>query len=114
VEGVKMGYCIFDCVLPTRDGRHGRIYLLDKNVDEMNISNAENVYTHLFIRREKYVRDNSPIDESCDCHTCRFYSRAYLNHLFKIEDNLAGRLATIHNLRTYTRLMGLIRENLGR
>jgi queuine tRNA-ribosyltransferase len=64
----------------------------------------------MHIREERYVRDTQPLDPNCDCHTCRNYSRAYINHLFKINDDLAKRLATIHNLRTYTRLINILRE----
>jgi queuine tRNA-ribosyltransferase len=102
-ECYKMGYNIFDCVLPTRDARHQRLYLLNTKGEGEN-------YSYLHIAKEQYVRDPNPIDKECDCHTCQHYSRAYLNHLFAIEDTAAYRLATIHNLRTYTRLIEQIRK----
>jgi queuine tRNA-ribosyltransferase len=98
----QMGWNIFDCVLPTRDARHQRLYIL-------NPEDREKIYSYLHIKEEKYFRDMSPIDTNCDCHTCQHYSRAYLKHLFEIEDATAGRLATIHNLRTYTRLLEVMR-----
>ncbi len=83
----KMGYTIFDCVLPTRDARHQRLYLKKG---------------YLYINKQKYALDFRPISQNCKCHTCRNYSRAYLHHLFKIKDPSAWRLATIHNLWIYS------------
>lgn len=104
VEGQKMDYTIFDCVLPTRDGRHKRLYNFKKDPSQ----SLETEY--LYIHRERYMRDFNPISDYCDCYTCKNYTRAYLNHLFKIEDTLAYRLATIHNLRTYSRLIDELRK----
>ena len=87
-----MGYGLFDCALPTRDARRGRLY-----------ASAGDDYERLHITDARYVRDGAPVDPECDCLCCRRYSRAYLHHLFHIRDSLAGRLATIHNLRFYTR-----------
>lgn len=106
----KLGYRIFDCVLPTRDGRHARLYNLIPGLSSANILVQETVFEHFHIKREKYRRDDRPIDDNCDCRTCQNYTRGYLQHLFAIEDSLAGRLATIHNLRTYTRLTKLLRH----
>lgn len=86
----RMGYDIFDCVLPTRDARHGRLYT------------SEGTYAP---DKEKHYYETGPVDPNCDCLLCGHYSRAYLRHLFKIEDLTAVRLATIHNLRFYSRLM---------
>lgn len=91
-ECVAMGYRLFDCVLPTRDGRHGRVYLSD---------DAE-----IDLRKEKYVRDSRPIEDRCDCVVCQKYTRSYLHHLFMIEDSLAGRLASQHNLYVFTNCFG--------
>lgn len=110
VECFKMGYSMFDCVLPTRDGRHGRIYVLNEGLSAENVLSSSSTFSHMHILEEKYVRDPNPIDPSCDCTVCQGYSRAYLQHLFRINDTLAGRFATIHNLRTYTRLIELLRE----
>lgn len=96
VKLVKMGYDIFDCVLPTRDARHGRLYVSASN---------DKGYQFYTPKKEKYFNDNQPVDKNCDCLLCTNYSRAYLRHLFKIEDLTAVRLATIHNLRFYSRLM---------
>jgi queuine tRNA-ribosyltransferase len=98
-DGTLMGYNIFDTVLPTRDARHQRLYLY-----------RQGQFGFLDIGKEKNTRDFRPIEEDCDCHTCQNYPRAYLHHLFEIGDYLAGRLATIHNLRVYTRLIQELRK----
>jgi len=95
----RMGYSLFDCVLPTRDARHGRLYIMKGEGLEGDF------FGFLGIEKEAFVRDNSPVDPACDCLTCRRYSRGYLHHLFQIEDRLAWRLASIHNLRFYSRLI---------
>lgn len=108
VDCVRLGYGIFDCVLPTRDARHERLYVFNKNPDEIkDIFNEKDWYSYLYITREKHSRENAPISEYCDCHTCQNYSRAYLHHLFRIGDSLAWRLCTIHNLRMYSKVMEL-------
>jgi len=112
VDCVKMGYTIFDCVLPTRDARHKRLYVYIKDPQEIDIFNEEIITDFVYITDERYVRDPSPISNYCDCHTCKNYSRSYLRHLFEIEDSLAWRLATIHNLRTYSKLIEILRKNV--
>jgi len=98
----QMGYGVFDCVLPTRDARHRRLYVFD---DE-----AVDGYAYLYIGDDRFKRDGRPLSETCDCHTCRHHTRSYLHHLFQIGDGLACRLATIHNLRFYVRWMEGLRE----
>lgn len=100
---VDMGYRIFDCVLPTRDARHQRLYCSDEN---------EVGYSFLYIQDDKFKRDRRPISEQCDCLCCAHYSRSYLHHLFQIGDTLAQRLATIHNLRFYMQWMEKQRKRL--
>lgn len=92
----NMGWNLFDCTLPTRDARHKRLYILDKNKDDC---------TYLYMGKTKNVNNHKPIDTACDCLTCKNYTVSYLNHLFNTNDTLAYRLASIHNLRTYSRLM---------
>ncbi len=105
------GWDIFDCVLPTRDGRHQRLYnfkgdLLDKKSGEVNLDlKNPSSYEFLYIGRKKFATNPNPIGLDCDCFTCQNYSRAYLHHLFKINDMLAHRLAVIHNLRVYNRVI---------
>lgn len=109
VDCVGLGYNIFDCVLPTRDARHKGIYVLDGNPDGAGFLKGS-IYRRIQISGSKYAKDNFPISPFCDCLTCRKYSKAYLRHLFKIGDSTAGRLATIHNLRVYTKLIERLRR----
>jgi len=97
IEGVARGVDFFDCVMPARNARHGKIFTWQ---GAMNIKNA------------KYKLDEQPIDPECDCPVCRNYSRGYIRHLFKAKEMLSGRLAVIHNLYFYNRLMELIRESI--
>ncbi|OGC77123.1 hypothetical protein A2619_00385 [candidate division WWE3 bacterium RIFOXYD1_FULL_39_9] len=99
---IKMGYNMFDCVLPTRDARHERLYVFNGN----DISaEPDKFYDFLNIGSGKYKHDTTAISENCGCLTCQKYLRAYLHHLFKVGDPAAYRLATIHNLYFYTQLM---------
>lgn len=105
----KLGYNIFDCVLPTRDARHGRLYVYNfDSIDKIDINKA-NFYSFYTPDKEKYFSDTTPVSLACDCLLCRKYSRSYLAHLFRIGDFTAGRLATIHNLRFYSILMEKLR-----
>jgi len=97
IEAVARGVDFFDCVMPARNARHGRLFTWQ---GAMNIKN------------EKYKLDSGPIDSECDCPVCRRYSRAYLRHLFKAEEILAMRLAVMHNLYFYNKLMQRIRDAL--
>ena len=110
VECVKMGYQIFDCVLPTRDARHGRMYVFNApDIGEIDV-NSPDFYEYYVPGKAQHLDSDSPISMACDCHTCRNYSRAYLAHLFRIKDTLAWRLATIHNLRFYAILLEKLRS----
>jgi len=105
VELTKMGYNIFDCVLPTRDARHKRLYVYNvATIDEININDPK-FYSYYVPDKQKYYHDKGPVSTACDCLLCKNYSRAYLAHLFRNNEMTAGRLATIHNLRFYSILM---------
>lgn len=95
IEAVRRGIDMFDCVIPTRHARTGFIYT-SKGI--------------LKIRNSRYQDDTRPLDESCDCYTCRHYSRAYIRHLDKCGEILGSRLTTIHNLYYYQQLMHDIRD----
>ena len=97
LEGVARGIDIFDCVLPARNARHGKLYTW---AGALNIKN------------EKYKNDDRPIDPQCTCPVCRNFSRAYLRHLFTAGEMLAMRLAVMHNLYFYNDLMARIRQAL--
>lgn len=96
-----MGYNMFDCVLPTRDARHRRLYVFN---DAMSTD-----YTFINMDKAEHKLNSEPVSGLCDCETCKNYSRGYLYHLFKIKDMSAIRLATIHNLRFYSVLMERLR-----
>ncbi len=101
------GYDIFDCSIPTRDARRKRLYVFVDPPEKLAPEN-EDFYKYLYIQDKKHAVDPKPIDETCDCTCCRRFSRAYLNHLFAIDDMLAYRLATIHNLKFYSRLVAAL------
>jgi len=109
---VRMGYGVFDCVLPTRDARHKRMYVFKaKSMGGINLE-EEKFWEYYTPDKEKHYRDTTPVSGACDCLLCRKYSRSYLAHLFRIGDMTAGRLATIHNLRFYSILMEKLRNNV--
>lgn len=95
LEAVDRGVDFFDCVYPSRNGRHGHVYT---NHGKMNLFNA------------KYELDSRPISEECSCPTCQNYSRAYVRHLLKAKEMLGMRLCVLHNLYFYNNMMSEIRE----
>lgn len=121
-----MGYQIFDCVLPTRDARHQRLYVWKTDPGQLDRAQLQHlaqqeqlgqIFDYLYIGRGLWAGDLQAISQYCDCPLCRLdktgkaaVSRAYLHHLFKVGDAAAWRLATLHNLRHYSQLM----EVLGR
>ncbi|MCL2841713.1 MAG: tRNA guanosine(34) transglycosylase Tgt [Defluviitaleaceae bacterium] len=109
VACVRMGFNLFDCVIPTREARHNRLYVFDEAFEKReDIDLSTKFYRYHYILDDEHRRDSRPISTLCDCHTCQNYSRGYLRHLASIGDSLANRLATIHNLRFYTMLMELM------
>ncbi len=102
IRAVQLGIDMFDCVIPTRNARHGLLYtnfrFLGKTYKEIHITNAQ------------YKKDFKPLDGNCLCHTCKNFSRAYLRHLFMTHEPLGPKLATIHNLFFYLNLMKDIRK----
>ena len=97
IEAVARGIDFFDCVMPARNARHGKLFTWNGTI---NIKNA------------KYKLDQQPIDSQCGCPACRRFSRAYIRHLFAAEEMLAMRLAVMHNLYFYNELMSRIRKAL--
>ena len=88
---------MFDCVMPTRNARNGWLFTR---------------YGDVKIKNAKYIKDLAPLDESCDCYTCRNYDRSYLHHLHKVGEILGARLNTIHNIHFYLTLMAEMRDAL--
>lgn len=97
IEAVARGVDLFDCVMPSRNARHGHLNTWNGII---NLKNA------------KYELDEQPVDDQCDCECCKNFSRAYMRHLFKADEILGMRLAVIHNLHFYNTLMQKIRESL--
>lgn len=97
LEAVKRGVDLFDCVMPSRNARHGHLFT-DKGIINMN--------------NKKYENDLQPIDLECDCPVCKSFSRAYIHHLIKAKEMLAARLCVMHNLYFYNSLMEKIRDAL--
>lgn len=95
VEGVSRGVDMFDCVMPTRNARNGWLFTR---------------YGDIKIRNARYRDDTRPLDSSCDCHTCRHFSRAYLHHLQRSNEITGSRLNTLHNLHFYLKIMAEMRE----
>ena len=105
VRCFQMGWRIFDCVLPSRDARHGRLYAFsDASLDGVDVLSPD-FYHFLYVRDEKHRRQKGPVSGACDCPCCQNYSLAYLHHLFEIDDPLGMRLATMHNLKFYSQLI---------
>lgn len=97
LEAVHRGVDLFDCVMPARNARHAHVFTWSGHRNMLN---------------SKYARDTAPLDEACDCPTCRRHSRAYIHHLFKAGEMLAMRLCVMHNLYFYNTLMEKIRAHL--
>ncbi len=97
LEGVDRGVDFFDCVYPSRNGRHGHLYT---KLGKINLFN------------QKYEKDMRPIEEGCECPACKMYSRAYIRHLLKAKEMLGMRLCVLHNLYFYNKLMSDIRDAL--
>ena len=94
LEAVQRGVDFFDCVMPSRNARHGNLFTWKGKLNVLN---------------EKFIMDDKPIDEDCQCPACRRYSKAYIRHLFKARELLGMRLCVLHNLYFYNELMSEIR-----
>lgn len=111
VQAVARGCDSFDCVIPTREARHGKVYISAYCKSSRSWRFAtKNGYQTLDIARSEFKKDFSPLDRTCNCFACQNHSRAYLHHLFKSGEILAIRLLTEHNLRFYLELMAKIRK----
>ena len=111
VHAVRQGVDLFDCVLPTRDARHGRIYRKMEN-GELRIDNGDPWYETINIGNEKWKDVDAPIDPTCACPTCKHHTLAYLRHLHAIGEPLGARLATLHNLAFYLGFMAKLRTQI--
>lgn len=105
VKFAQEGMDMCDCVIPTREARHGRIYIYKSE----NI-NSKNFYKTINITNSIFKKDTRPLDENCGCYTCRNYSRVYIHHLFKVNEVLGLRLASIHNIYFYIKLTEYLKK----
>jgi queuine tRNA-ribosyltransferase len=108
VACTRLGYPLFDSAMPTRDARHGRLYVFTTDAGFQG-----DWFGYVYARDDKHIKADRPISPFCDCLCCRRYSLGYLHHLFKIEDSLFLRLATIHNLRFMSQLVERLRADEG-
>lgn len=97
LEAVNLGVDFFDCVMPSRNARHGNVFTWKGRLNLLN---------------EKFMADDTPIDPDCGCPVCRNYSKAYIRHLFKAQETLGMRLAVMHSLYFYNELMERIRDSI--
>jgi queuine tRNA-ribosyltransferase len=97
LEAIEKGIDLFDCVLPTRNARNGTLFSSRGKI---------------VIKNQKYARDKRPIDPDCGCYTCRYFSRAYLRHLYEREEVTSAVLNTIHNLFFYLDIFRKIRQSI--
>jgi queuine tRNA-ribosyltransferase len=115
VAAVVAGVDMFDCVIPTREGRHGRLFIWKEDFRRGNpLGLSGDVQTDFYetinINNEQYREDFTPIDAQCDCYACANYTRAYVRHLFSVDEPFGFHLASTHNLRFYMKLMELLRD----
>ncbi len=107
----QLGYGLFDSALPTRDARHGRLYIAHDTPPQPRLDDGR-WFSFLYITDDKHIKDARPLDPDCTCHTCRRYSRGYLHHLYRHGDTSYQRLATLHNLHFMAQLMAVLRKRL--
>jgi queuine tRNA-ribosyltransferase len=103
------GYSIFDSAMPTRDARHGRLYVYTAERPALTAIGSA-WFQYLYIEDERHIKTSGPISPWCDCPCCARYSLGYLRHLYKVGDGLYARLSTLHNLRFMAQLTGFLRE----
>lgn len=108
---IEMGYGLFDSAMPTRDARHGRLYVFKYTPSRASASKTDDWFGYVYADEKRNIKSSSPAEENCGCPLCRHYSLGYLRHLFKLNDPLYARLATMHNLTFMTRLMVLFTES---
>jgi len=105
VKCVSFGWDMFDCVIPTREGRHGRIFIRKSEVKSQKSKVKSNFYETININNEKYKNDFSRVDENCNCEMCQKHSKSYMRYLFSQKEPMAMRLASKHNLKFYSDLI---------
>ncbi|XLQ20554.1 MAG: tRNA guanosine(34) transglycosylase Tgt [Candidatus Moraniibacteriota bacterium] len=102
----NLGWDMFDCVIPTREGRHGRLFVHN----DIKIDESGDFYSTMNIGNAKFKDDFTPIDEKCDCYACQNYTRGYIHHLFKVGEPLGAQMAALHNLKFFIKLMDMLQN----
>ncbi len=105
------GWDMFDCVIPTREGRHCRVFKW-KDKDVIFENDSKDFYETVNISNSRFKEDFTPIDKDCDCYACANHTNAYIHHLFRVNEPLGAQLVTIHNLRFYMELMEELGESV--
>ncbi len=105
-----VGWDLFDCVIPTREGRHGRLFVYTHTDHAQMHSAPDDFYHTINIANAQYRQDFSPIDPTCTCYACTNHTRAYIQHLFRVGEPLGAQLAALHNLRFFVRLMEMLQH----
>ncbi|MEN8252198.1 MAG: tRNA guanosine(34) transglycosylase Tgt [Patescibacteria group bacterium] len=104
----SLGWDMFDCVIPTREGRHGRLFKFKSQKSE--VKSDDDFYETINIGNAKFKDDFTPIDENCDCYACQNYTKAYIHHLFRVSEPLGAQMAALHNLKFYVKLLDVLRK----
>jgi len=110
VAGVFAGVDMFDCVIPTREGRHGRLFLWKQDASKLDLNKTKDFYETINIKNAEFKNNLNLVDPNCDCPLCKNFSRSYLRHLFDVKEPLGARLASIHNLTFYFKLTKALRR----
>ena len=107
-----MGYGLFDSAMPTRDARHGRLYIFKDIPSTASAAINDDWFGYVYAEDKRHIKSSAPAEEGCGCPLCQRYSLGYLRHLFKLNDTLYHRLATMHNLWFMARLMALLGKSV--
>lgn len=119
VASVLAGVDMFDCVIPTREGRHGRLFIWKKDLEKIDFPglaktatqiSGDDFYQTVNLKKAEFKNDLAKVDEFCDCPLCQNFSRAYLRHLFDVNETLGAKLAALHNLHFYFKLVKNLRK----
>ncbi len=110
LECARLEYSLFDGAMPTRDGRHARLYAARIDLSTTKSKLSGEWFSYVYALDNDHIKDNGPVSTFCDCLLCKRYSLGYLHHLFKVNDALALRLSTIHNLRFMAQLSAYLRS----
>jgi queuine tRNA-ribosyltransferase len=110
LECARDGYDLFDGAMPTRDARHARLYAFHINPTDAGSRLSDGWFSYIYALDATHIKQDQPVSPYCDCPLCKHYSLGYLHHLFKMDDSLALRLATLHNLRFMAQLSAYLQS----